>query len=344
MHKIVECVPNFSEGKDRKIIDAIAAEAGKVDGARLLNVEPDADYNRTVVTIAGSPDAVTEAAFLTVKKAAELIDMAKHVGEHPRMGATDVVPFVPVQNMTMDECVECAKKLGKRIGDELGIPVYLYEFAASSPERRNLANVRKGQYEGLPEKFANPEWKPDFGSPVFNAKSGATAVGARKFLIAYNVNLKDDNVEAANEIALRLRESGRVLTDAEGNKLRDANGNLMKQPGRLKEVKGMGFLLEKFGIAQVSMNLTDFEITPPHVAFEEARKEALSLGVEVNGCEVVGLIPKKALIMAGDYYIAEAGMSPDTDERQKVELAVEKLGLNALNPFDPDKKVIEYMI
>ncbi len=343
MNKIVECVPNFSEGKDKEVIDAITAEASKVTGAKLLNVEPDGDYNRTVVTIAGEPDAVVDAAFLVFKKAAELIDMTKHVGEHPRMGATDVVPFVPVQNMTMNECVECAKKFGAKAG-ELGIPIYLYEYAASKPEWKNLATVRKGQYEALPEKLAQPEWKPDFGPAEFNARSGATAVCARKFLIAYNVNLTDDNVDAANEIALRLRESGRVLTDANGNKLRDENGKLKRQPGKLKNVKGMGFLLEQAGIAQVSMNLTDFETTPPHVAFEESKKEAKELGVTVNGSEVVGVVPKKSMIMAADYYIKAEGLDKNMDERAKVELAVEKLGLNALNAFDIDRKVIEYMI
>ncbi len=331
--KLIECVPNFSEGRDRTTIEAIADSIRGVAGVTLLSVEPDKDYNRSVVTFVGTPDAVKEAAFQATKTAASLIDMTKHKGEHPRMGATDVVPFVPVSGATMEECVVLAQEFGTRVANELGIPIYLYEEAARSPERRNLANIRKGEYEGLPEKLKDPLWQPDLGKPVFNARSGATVTGARVFLIAYNVNLTTSNKDLAHEIALRIRESGRTL--------KDSSGKSTKVPGSLKSVKAMGVWLERFDIAQVSINLTNYNITPPHVAFEEVKKEAQKLGINVTGSEVVGLIPREALLMAGRFF---SGDSAGLDERRLIARAVEALGLSQLERFDPAKKVIEYMI
>jgi glutamate formiminotransferase/formiminotetrahydrofolate cyclodeaminase len=332
MTRLVECVPNFSEGRNRETIGAISAAIRGVKGVTLLSVEPDTDYNRSVVTFVGEPAASVEAAVAAAGKAAELIDMRKHRGEHPRLGATDVVPFVPVTGVTMEECVGLAREFGRRVGDELGIPVYLYEEAASSPARKNLADVRRGEYEGLEEKLKDPAWKPDFGGSRFNAASGATVAGARFFLIAYNVNLRTNKKEIAHEIALRIRESGRTL--------KDAGGAPVKVPGSLKSVKAMGVLLERLDIAQVSINLTNFHVTPPHTAFEAVQKEARTLGVEVTGSEVVGLIPKEALLLAGSHY---AGGLP-MDETQLIGRAIERLGLNEIDPFDPQKKIIEFMI
>jgi glutamate formiminotransferase len=332
MKNIVECVPNFSEGRNRTTIDAIAGSIRGVPGAKLLNVEPDKDYHRTVVTFVGEPGAVGEAAFQAAKTAAELIDMRQHAGEHPRIGATDVVPFVPVAGVSMEECVALANAFGKRVAEELGIPVYLYEEAARTPERRNLAHVRKGEYEGLEQKLHDPLWRPDYGDPVFNPKSGATVTGARVFLIAYNVNLSTNNKDIAHEIALRIRESGRTV--------KDPLGNSVKVPGTLKSVKAMGVLVERFGIAQVSINLTNFNVTPPHVAFEEVRKEAEKLGVGATGSEVVGLIPKEALLMAGRYYDDSA----NAPEESLVRTAIERLGLSQLEAFQPGRKIIEYMM
>ena len=301
--KIVECVPNFSEGRSQIIVSAIAQSIKKVPGVALLSVEPDKDYNRSVVTFVGDPYAVVEGAFRAASVAAELIDMRTHKGEHPRIGATDVVPFVPVSGVTMEECVEMANIFGKRVGEQLGIPVYLYEEAARLPERKNLATIRKGEYEGLPKKLEDPVWKPDYGAALFNAKSGATVTGAREFLIAYNVNLATNKKEDAHEIALRIRESGRTV--------KEADGRSTKIPGSLKSVKAMGVILERLNIAQVSINLTSFHITPPHVAFEEVKKEAKTLGVEVTGSEVVGLIPKEALLIAGKFYLGERSGGAD---------------------------------
>lgn len=338
MNKLVECVPNFSEGRDPNIINAIADSIRSVAGVKLLNVEPDKDYNRTVITYVGEPDAVKEAAFRAAKTAAELIDMTKHKGEHPRIGATDVVPFVPISGVTMEDCVRLANEFGERLAKELKIPVYLYEEAARTAERRNLANIRKGEYEGLPEKMNDSAWHPDYGEPIFNPKSGATVTGARFFLIAYNVNLNTAKKEIAHEIALRIRESGRTI--------KDASGQSIKIPGSLKAVKAMGVVLERpnpdENITQVSINLTNFHITPPHVAYEEVKKEAKTLNVEVTGSEVVGLIPKEALLMAGRFYtksnLAEAS------EEFLIDKAVDCLGLNQLEQFDPKKKIIEYLI
>ncbi len=333
MNRLVECVPNFSEGRDQTIIDAIAESIKQVNNVKLLSVEPDKDYNRCVVTFVGEPEAVRDAAFASTKKAAELIDMQNHKGEHPRMGATDVVPFVPITGVTMADCVKLAEQYGECVAAELGIPIYLYEEAARRPERNNLATIRKGEYEGLPDKLHDPIWKPDFGEAKFNAKSGATVTGARFFLVAYNVNLATNNKDIAHEIALRIRESGRTVKNPDGTKT--------TTPGSLKFVKAMGVLLERLNIAQVSINLTNYTVTPPHIAFETIKKEAATLGVEVTGSEIVGLIPKEALLMAGTYY------TPQTNgitEQQIINNAIAALGLSQIEEFNPQNKIIEYMI
>jgi glutamate formiminotransferase/formiminotetrahydrofolate cyclodeaminase len=342
MSKIVECVPNFSEGRNTETINAIAESVRRVQGVKLLSVEPDRDYNRTVMTFVGEPAAVVEAAFNATKSASELIDMTMHKGEHPRLGATDVVPFIPIAGVTMDDCVQLALDFGKRTGDELKIPIYFYEAAASAPHRRNLADIRKGEYESLPDKLKDPKWQPDFGPSAFNPKSGATVTGARKFLIAYNVNLNTPDSSLAQEIALRIRESGRPKKDEAGNVIKNEKGVAMKIPGTLKAVKAMGVFLERHSIAQVSINLVDFEVTPPHIAFEEVKKQARTLGIDATGSEIVGLTPLQALLMAGEYYADDASFK--RKEREVVQLAVERLGLSQLEPFDPNKKIIEYMI
>jgi glutamate formiminotransferase/formiminotetrahydrofolate cyclodeaminase len=334
MRQLVECVPNFSEGRDTNIIDQIAQSIKAVNGVKLLSVEPDKDYNRCVVTFVGEPAGVVEAAFQATKTAARLIDMTKHKGEHPRMGATDVVPFIPISGVTMADCVKLANTFGKRVAIELDTPVYLYEEAATAPGRANLAHIRKGEYEGLVEKLKDPIWKPDYGQAKFNARSGATVAGARVFLIAYNVNITTEDKNIAHEIALRIRESGRTI--------KDKSGHATKVPGSLKSVKAMGVFLERFKIAQVSINLTNYEITPPHIAFEEVRKEAQKLGMNVTGSEVVGLIPKEALVMAGKFYLS--GNIPNVKEEEYIARAIEALGLSQLERFDPKKKIIEYMI
>lgn len=339
MAKIVECVPNFSEGRDIRTINAIAGAISNVQGVKFISAEPDKDYNRTVVTFVGLPSAVAEAAFKATKKAAEMIDMAAHKGEHPRLGATDVVPFVPVSGATMANCVSLAHEFGKRVGEELGIPVYLYEEAATSPERRNLSTIRKGEYEGLAEKLQDPKWKPDYGPATFNSRSGATVTGARMFLIAYNVNLNTDDTKVANEIALRIRESGRIKKDAGGNPVLDEKGRKVSVPGSLKAVKAMGVLLEAHKIAQVSINLLNYHMTPPHVAFEEVKKEAATLGVEVTGSEIVGLTPLEALLMAGKFYD-----SNNENKEKLVSIAIERLGLSQIERFDPQKKIIEHQL
>lgn len=339
MSPVVECVPNFSEGRNLHVINAIAGAITSVPDVKFISAEADKDYNRTVVTFIGAPQAVVEAAFEATRKASELIDMRVHKGEHPRIGATDVVPFVPLRGVTMQDCVKLAHAFGRRVGEELGIPVYLYEEAATRPERKNLSNIRKGEYEGLPEKLKDPEWKPDYGPAEFNARSGATVTGARVFLIAYNVNLNINDKKIADEIAYRIRESGRVKKDANGNPVLDASGKKVMIPGSLKAVKAMGVLLEAHNIAQVSINLTNFNITPPHVAFEEVKKEAATLGVQVTGSEIVGLTPLEALLMAGRFYAPH-----ETDEKRLIAIAEEKLGLSQLEKFDPQKKIIEYQL
>jgi glutamate formiminotransferase/formiminotetrahydrofolate cyclodeaminase len=340
MRKLVECVPNFSEGKDAVTIDAIAASIRGVPRVRLLNVEPDKDYNRTVITFVGEPDAVLEAAFQATKVAAEHIDMARHKGEHPRIGAADVVPFVPISGVTMSDCVQLANLYGKRVASELNIPIYLYEFASRSHHRKNLSDIRRGEYEGLTMKLKDPAWKPDYGKPIFNSKSGATVTGARSILIAYNVNLNTKDIALAHEIALRIRESGRVMKDEFDNPIKNENGETIKVPGTLKAVKALGVFLERFDIAQVSINLVDFEITSIHEAYEEVKKQAQALDIDVTGSEIVGLTPLAAMLKTGKYYSDKKILI----EQEYVALAVEKLGLSQFEPFDPKKKIIEYQI
>jgi glutamate formiminotransferase/formiminotetrahydrofolate cyclodeaminase len=344
MRKLVECVPNFSEGRDMAKIDEITAEISATEGATLLDVDPGKDTNRTVVTFVGSPEAVVEAAFRAIKKAAQVIDMTKHKGAHARMGATDVCPFVPVAGVTMDDCVELAKKLGNRVGDELGIPVYLYEYAASRPEWKNLANVRAGEYEGLADRFGKPEWQPDFGPARFNPGAGATAIGAREFLIAYNVNLNTRDTGIAKEIAFSIREKGRVKRDKNRKIIRDENGVAERVPGRFKECKAVGWYMEDFGRAQISINMTNYNISPPHLIFDECCRLAEELGVRVTGSELVGLIPIEALLMAGRHYLKKQGRTAGVPEEELIHIAVLSLGLSDLYPFENEKKIIEYMV
>lgn len=339
--RIVECVPNFSEGRDRDKIAGIVREIETVPGVKLLDVDPGDSTNRTVVTFVGEPAAVREAAFRAIRKAAEVIDMRAHRGAHSRIGATDVCPFVPVSGVTMEDCVLLARELGRRVADELGIPVYLYEEAASRPERRNLAEVRAGEYEGLPEKLKDPDWLPDFGAPVFNPRSGATVIGAREFLIAYNINLNTRDRRLAHEIALTLRESGRAKRDKEGNILRDGAGNALKVPGKFKDVKSVGWYVEDYGVAQISINFTNYKTSPVHAVFDETVRLAETLGLRVTGSELVGLIPKEALLMAGGYYLEKQGRNPGVPEAELIRTAVLSLGLNDKTPFDPDRKIIE---
>ena len=347
MKKLIECVPNFSEGRDMTLIKQITDKIEAVEGVKLLDVDPGAATNRTVVTLVGTPDEVIEAAFQAVKKASELIDMRKHKGEHPRMGATDVCPLIPVANISMEETVEYARKLAKRIGDELGISVYCYENAAFAPERKNLANCRSGEYEGLAEKLANPQWKPDFGPASLNAKSGATAVGARDFLVAFNVNLNTTSTRRANSIAFDVREKGRVKREGDpitGKIVKDEKGNQVFIPGTLKAVKAIGWFIEEYGIAQISMNLTNIGITPVHIAFDEVCKKADARGIRVTGSELVGLIPLKALLDAGKYFLAKQQRSLGVDEEELIKIAVKSMGLDDLKPFDPKEKIIEYKL
>lgn len=347
LQKLIECVPNFSEGRDMNIINQITAEIQTVEGVRLIDVDPGKATNRTVVTMVGTPDEVCEAAFRAVKRAAELIDMSKHHGAHPRFGATDVCPLVPVSNITMEETVEYARKLAKRIGDELGISVYCYENAAFKPERRNLAACRAGEYEALPQRVTSEEWKPDFGPAKFNAKSGATAVGARNFLVAYNVNLNSTSTRRANAIAFDIREKGRPVREGNpitGKKKLDANGKVVMQPGSLKACKAIGWYIEEFGIAQVSINLTNIDITPLHVAFEECVKKADARGVRVTGSELVGVVPLKAILDAGKYFLAKQERSTGISDEEIIKIAVKSMGLDELYPFDPKKKIIEYIL
>jgi glutamate formiminotransferase / formiminotetrahydrofolate cyclodeaminase len=344
METIVECVPNFSEGRDARIIDAICDSVRKIAGVKLLGAEPDKDYNRTVVTFVGAPDAVVAAAFEATKTAAELIDMRVHHGAHPRLGATDVVPFIPVRGTSMEECVELAKHYARRVGSELNIPVYLYEYAASVPERNNLADVRKGEYEGLAEKLREPKWQPDYGPAVFNERSGATIAGARKILIAYNVNLNTADAAIAQEIALRIREIGRPMKDDAGVVMKDERGTTRRISGTLKAVKAMGVLLERCNIAQVSINLVDYPVTPPHIVFEEVKRQAQSLGVEATGSELVGLMPLDALLMAGKFYSARNGNTGPLTENELCDIAVNELGLSQLDPFVLENKIIEYLL
>jgi glutamate formiminotransferase/formiminotetrahydrofolate cyclodeaminase len=347
MKKIIECVPNISEGRDRAVIDAVTAVIGTVAGVHLLDVDPGAETNRTVITFIGEPDAVAEAAFRVVKRAAELIDMGRHHGAHPRHGATDVCPFVPLRGVTMAECVAVARAVGQRIGTELEIPVYLYEEAATTEFRRNLANVRKGEYEALRQKLGSPDGKPDFGPAAWSdrtARSGATNVSARAFLVAYNVNLNTTNKSIAQNIALDIREGGRAARDDKGALIKDAKGETVLVPGpyRLAACKAVGWVIPEYARAQVSMNLVNTTIARPHQAFDACCESARDRGVRVTGSELVGLVPEGDLLAAGRHYLRRAGQSAGLPRRQVIETAIQSLGLRELTPFDPAEKIIEY--
>jgi len=345
MQKLIECVPNFSEGCDLNVIRQITDAIESVEGVSLLDVDPGASTNRTVVTFVGSPEAAVEAAFCGIKKAAELIDMRKHKGAHPRMGATDVCPFIPVSNVSWEEAITCANQLGKRVGEELNIPVYLYERAAKNKGRANLSVIRAGEYEGFFDKIKQREWKPDFGPSVFNEKSGATVVGVRDFLVAYNVNLNTKAVRRANSVAFDVREQGRVKTEGGapyGKPVLDANGEPVRIPGVLKHVKAIGWFVKEYGIAQVSMNLTNIEETPLHVAFDACVEAASKRGLRVTGSEIVGMVPKKCLVDAGRYFLRKQQWSEGASEEELIDIAIRSMGLSELKPFDPKEKVIEF--
>ncbi len=350
MQKLIECVPNFSEGRDMNIINQITAEISKIDGVSLIDVDPGKATNRTVVTFVGTPDEVLEAAFQAVKKAQELIDMRKHKGAHPRFGATDVCPLVPVSNIEMEEVVEYAHKLARRIGEELNVPVYCYESAALDTVRKNLAECRKGEYEALSKRIETEEWKPDFGPREWSEgvqKSGATAVGARNFLIAYNVNLNTTSTRRANAVAFDIRERGRVKREGgtlTGKIIKDDNGNPINEPGLLKSVKGIGWFIEEYGIAQLSLNLTDIKVTSMHKAFDVACQRAMHHGLRVTGSELVGVVPLNAMLDAGKYFLKKQNRSLGIPDKEIIRIAVKSLGLDELYPFDPDKKIIEYIL
>lgn len=350
LQKLIECVPNFSEGRNMQVIKQITDEIEKVEGVKLLNVDPGAATNRTVVTFVGSPESVSEAAFRAIRKAGEVIDMRNHHGEHPRMGATDVCPFIPIAGVTMEETAEYARALAKRVGEELGIPVYCYESAAFKPERRNLANCRAGEYEGLAKRVGSSEWRPDFGPAEFServAVTGATAVGARDFLVAINYNLNTTSTRRANAIAFDVREKGRKMREGNpitGKVVKDENGKDVWIPGTLKGCKAIGWFIEEYGIAQVSMNVTNITQTPVHIAFDEVVEKAAVRGIRVTGSEIVGLIPKKVLIDAGKHYLAKQQRSAGVSEEEIIKIAVKSMGLDDLKPFDPREKVIEYLL
>jgi len=345
--QLIECVPNFSEGVNLDIIKHITDEVESVEGVRLLNVDPGKATNRTVVTFVGEPQQVIDAAFLAIKKAGELIDMSKHKGEHPRMGATDVCPLIPIANISMEETAEYARKLAKRVGEELGIPAYLYEYAQPDKKRSNLSVIRAGEYEGFFKKIKQPEWKPDFGPQEFDARRGGTVVGARDFLIAYNVNLNTTSTRRANSIAFDVREAGRVMREGDpinGKIINDENGKPKSIPGSLKSVKAIGWYIEEYGIAQISMNLTNIEITPLHVAFDEVCNKAADRGMRVTGSELVGLVPLKAMLDAGKYFLLKQQRSVGVSEKELVKIAIKSMGLSELSPFVPEERIIEYQL
>lgn len=347
MQQLIECVPNFSEGRDLNIIRQITDEIEAIDGVRLLNVDPGKATNRTVVTFVGSPEAVIEAAFQAIRKASELIDMSKHKGEHPRMGATDVCPLIPISGISMEETAEYARKLARRVGEQLNIPAYLYEYAAIIAGRNNLSEIRAGEYEGFFKKILQPEWKPDFGPVEMNFRAGATVIGARDFLIAYNVNLNTTSVRRANSIAFDVRERGRVKRDGDpvtGKIVKDEHGNPVHIPGSLKAVKAIGWFIEEYGVAQISMNLTNIRVTPVHSAFDEVCKRAEARGIRVTGSELVGLLPLQCLLDAGRYFLEKQQRSTGVSEAELIKIAVKSMGLDELGQFDPQKRVIEYLL
>lgn len=343
MQKIIECVPNFSEGNDLLVIKQITDQIESVEGVRLLNVDPGKATNRTVVTFVGSPEAVIEAAFLAIKKAGELIDMSKHTGEHPRMGATDVCPLIPIANITMEETAEYARRLAERVGKELTLPVYLYEAAQPDKLRSNLSVIRAGEYEGFFKKITLPEWKPDYGPAIFDARRGATVIGARDFLIAYNINLNTTSTRRANAIAFDVREAGRVKME-NGKKVLDKDGKPVSVPGTLKSVKAIGWFIEEYGVAQISMNLTNINVTPVHIAFDEVCRKAEARGIRVTGSELVGLVPLQSLLEAGRYFLKKQKRSTGVSEKELVRIAVKSMGLDELSPFKPEERVIEYLL
>ncbi len=347
MQQIIECVPNFSEGRDMNVIKQITNEIETIEGIRLLNVDAGKATNRTVVTLVGSPDAVIEAAFQAIKKAGELIDMSKHKGEHPRMGATDVCPLIPIANITMEETAKWAQKLAERVGKELHLPVYLYEAAQPNKNRSNLSVIRTGEYEGFFKKIKLPEWKPDFGPTEYDAKRGATVIGARDFLVAYNVNLNTTSTRRANSIAFDVREAGRVKREGNpitGKIVNDANGNPVFIAGSLKSVKAIGWYIEEYGIAQISMNLTNINVTPVHIAFDEVCAKAAERGIRVTGSELVGLIPLKAMLDAGKYFLKKQQRSTGVSEKELIKIAVKSMGLDELGSFKSEERIIEYML
>ena len=344
MKQLIECVPNFSEGRDEKIVQQIADAIRSVDRVKLLNVDPGKATNRTVMTLVGEPDAVVEAAFKGIEMAAQLIDMSKHKGEHPRMGATDVCPFIPIANISMEETAAWSKKLAERVGNELNIPVYLYEEAQPNKERSNLSIIRAGEYEGFFKKINEPQWKPDAGPAVFSAKTGATVIGAREFLIAYNVNLNTKSVKRANSVAFDVREAGRVKVDDKGKKVLDASGNEIRIPGTLKGVKAIGWYIEEYGIAQVSINITKFRETPLHIVFQECYESAYRRGQRVTGSELVGLVPLSSMLDAGRYFLKKQKLSAGVSDEELIHIAVKSMGLDELGPFNPKERIIEYQL
>jgi glutamate formiminotransferase/formiminotetrahydrofolate cyclodeaminase len=342
--KLVECVPNISEGRRPEVYNSVAAAAASVSGVTLLNVDPGADTNRTVITFVGDPESVLEAAFRLTQKGVELIDMTTHRGAHPRIGAVDVVPFIPVANVTMDECADLARRLGERVGRELGVPVYLYEHACSAPHRRNLADIREGEYEGCERKLQDPLWRPDYGPTTFVPRSGAIVAGARKFLVAYNVNLNTLDKRLANRVAFDIRERGRMKRDANDQPVLDAKGEPVWEPGILKAVKAVGWVIPEFGCAQVSINLTDLDVTPLHVVFDTCDERARERGLRVTGSEIVGLVPLQVLLDAGRHYLGKMGRPTGVPESALVHAAIRTLGLSEVKAFDPKERVIEYRL
>ena len=347
MEQLIECVPNFSEGLDLSIIKQITDECEKVDGIKLLNVDPGKTTNRTVVTFVGNPQAVIDAAFKAIKKAGELIDMSKHKGEHPRMGATDVCPLIPIKNISLQQTAIYAQKLAKRVGEELNLPIYLYEEAQTNKKRSNLSEIRAGEYEGYFKKILLPEWKPDFGPQIFDEKRGATVIGARDFLVAYNINLNTTSTRRANSIAFDVREAGRVLRDGDpitGKVILNADGSPKSIPGSLKSVKAIGWFIQEYGVCQISMNLTNINITPIHIAFDEVVKKASDRGIRVTGSELIGLIPLKGMLDAGKYFLNKQKRSVGVSESELIKIAVKSMGLDELAPFNPEERIIEYVL